>query len=176
MKHLAIAVIVFSLLTAPFAQAKTCFGISCNYIDAASNSNFQASPWDTNWSASGASSVIEGCFGTVAAEIGPGDTLTRGPFTVDNTYTNGFALQFRLQLPNDTDSAFDQLAVTVTDNTTSTSEVFYYNGNTFTSNCNIRVIPLVNDYSNHSVTVSFTGGGLTSHPWHLDDVGFFAYW
>lgn len=176
MKHLAIAVIVFSLLTAPLAQAKTCFGISCNYIDAASNSNFQASPWDTNWSAGGASSVTEGCFGTVAAEIGPGDTLTRDQFYVDNTYTNGFALQFRLQLPNDTDSAFDQLAVTVTNDDTNVSEVFYYNGNTFTSNCNIRVIQLSNDYSLHNVTVSFTGGGLTSHPWHLDDVGFFAYW
>lgn len=176
MKTLSIAVLVFALLVTPVVEAKTCFGISCNYIDAASNSNFQASPWDTNWTAGGASSVTEGCYGTTAAEIGPGDTLTRDQFYVDNNYTNGFTLQFRLQLPNDTDSAYDQLVVTVTNDDTSVSETFYYNGNTFTSGCGIRTIQLANNYSYHNVTVSFSGSGLTAHPWHVDDVGFFAYW
>jgi hypothetical protein len=176
MKKLSVVLLALTLLVTPYAQAKTCFGISCNYIDAASNSGFQATPWDLYWTAGGASPVTETCYSTTAAEIGAGDVLTRDQFYVDNNYTNGFSLQFRLQLPGDTNSAYDQLVVRVKNDDTNVSEVFYFNGNSFTSACGKQIITLSNNYSYHNVTVSFQGSGLTAHPWHVDDVAFFAYY
>jgi len=173
MKKVSLVLLALTVFVTPYAQAKTCFGISCNYID--TNSGFQSSPPYTNWTVSGVSFVTEtSCYGTIVAEIGATDSVSRS-FYVDDTYS-GFSLQFRLFLPIDTNSAYDQLVVTVTNNDTSVSEAFYYNGNTYTTQCGKRVLDLANDYSNSDVTVTFYGSGLTAHPWQIDDVGFYAYY
>lgn len=173
MKKVALVLFALTVLFTSYAQAKTCFGISCNYID--TNAGFEANPCDTNWTFSGVSCVTEtSCYNTTVPDIGPTDSVSRS-FYVDNTYSS-FSLQFRLFLPNDTNSAYDQLVVTVTNDDTSVSEVFYYNGNTYNTQCGKRVITLANDYSNSDVTVTFYGSGLTAHPWQIDDVGFFAYY
>jgi hypothetical protein len=173
MKKVSLVLLALVALATPYAQAKTCFGISCNYID--TNSGFQSSPSDTDWTVSGVSFVTEtSCYSTTVPEIGATDSVSRS-FYVDDTYSS-FSLQFRLFLPNDTNSAYDQLVVTVTNDDTSVSEVFYYNGNTYNTQCGKRVISLSNDYSNSNVTVTFYGSGLTAHPWQIDDVGFYAYY
>ena len=172
MKKVSLVLLALTALVTPYAQAKTCFGgFSCNYID--TNSGFQSSPPYTDWTASGVSFVTEtSCYSTIAAEIGPTDSVSRS-FYVDDTYSN-FALQFRLFLPTDPNSAYDQLVVSVTNNDTSVTEAFYYNGNTYNTQCGQRVLDLANDYSNSHVTVTFYGSGLTANPWQIDDVGFFA--
>jgi hypothetical protein len=173
MKKIFLILLTLTLLVTPHAQAKTCFGISCNYID--TNYGFQSSPAYTDWNVSGVSFVTEtSCYSTIVAEIGATDSVSRS-FYVDNTYS-AFTLQFRLFLPTDPNSAYDQLVVTVTNNDTSVSESFYYNGNTYNTQCGQRVLNLANDYSNSDVTVTFYGSGLTAHPWQIDDVGFFAYY
>ena len=173
MKKVLLVLLVLTVLVTPYAQAKTCFGgFSCNYID--TNSGFQSSPPSTNWTVSGVSFVTEtSCYNTTAAEFSATDSLSRS-FYVDDTYTGGFVLQFRLFLPTDPNSAYDQLVVTVTNDDTSVSEVFYYNGNTYNTQCGSRVITLNNNYSYSDVTVTFYASGLTANPWQVDDVGFFA--
>ena len=173
MKKVSLVLLALTILFAPSAQAKVCFGISCNYIT--TNSGFQSNPPSTSWTVSGVSFVTEtSCYNTIVAEIGATDSLSRS-FYVDDTYSRS-SLQFRLFLPIDPDSAYDQLVVTVTNNDTSVSEVFYYNGNTYNTQCGKRVLNLTNDYSNSNVTVTFYGSGLTAHPWQVDDVGFYAYY
>lgn len=172
MKKVALVLVALIPFVTPYAQAKTCFGISCNYID--TNSAFEVSPPDTDWTVDGASFVTEtSCYNTTVAQIGPSDSISIS-FYVDSTYSD-FSLQFRLFLPIDPNSAYDQLVVTVRNNDTNVSEAFYYNGNTYNTQCGKLALDLSNDYSNSEVTVTFYGSGLTAHPWQIDNVGFFAY-
>lgn len=182
MKTLTVAALVFALLVVPNAEAKTCFGYSCNYIDAADNNHF--SDGCDDWTCSSVSIVTSTTCsnGSNVAQIGNYAVLTRGPFTVDNTYTNAyqigqttFKLTFKLQLPGDTDNFYDELTVKVRDNTTGAEETTVFHGSS-TAACSSQTIWLSNNYSNHSVTVTFTGGSLISHPWQVDDVNFFAYY
>jgi hypothetical protein len=85
MKKVFLVLLVLTVLVTPYAQAKTCFGISCNYID--TNAGFQSSPPDTSWTASGVSFVTEtSCYNTTACEIGATDSVSRS-FYVDGSAT-----------------------------------------------------------------------------------------
>lgn len=173
MKKFSIAVLVLCLLVTPYAHAKTCFGISCNYID--TNSGFQSNPPGLYWSYYNVTFPTEtSCYNSVVAQI-PSQGWIGRSFYVDNSYSS-FNVQFRLYLPGDTNSAYDQMTLTVTNDDTGVSEVFYFNGNTINTQCGKRVISLSNDYSYHNVTVKFYTSTLTAHPWQIDDVGFFAYY
>jgi hypothetical protein len=114
------------------------------------------------------------CYGSYVAALDNGEAIWRFPY-VDATYSS-FKLQFRAYLPGDTNNFYDELKVTVKNNATQVTETMYLHGNSYDTHCGYNSFYLSNDYSNANVTVTFQSGGLSSHVWQVEDVGFFAYY
>jgi hypothetical protein len=159
------------LLVAPYAQAKTCFGISCNYIDAATNSHFGSGL--SYWNTGGASVATGNCYSSNMAVLNPGEWLERDQFEVDDVYTS-YKVQFRAWLVNDNDNFYDELKVRVTNDDTGVYEEWVLHGSNYTNHCGYNTFNLNNDYDGANVTVKFTSGNFTLKDWQIDDVGFFA--
>ena len=174
MKTICTVLLALSVLLTPLAQAKTCSGTWCNYID--TNDGFESG--GANWSYWGVSFPLETtCYSNNhAAEMQNTEWIQRPYWNVDNTYSS-FNLQFRAFLPGDSDNYYDELKITVTNLTTNVSEIFYLHGSSYNgAQCGKNVIPLANNYSNADVTVKFQSGTFSSHNWQIDDVGFFAFY
>lgn len=178
MKKIHLLLLALAVLAVPFAaQAKTCAGTSCNYIDAATNSGFEFTPnHGQYWTyGSGISFVPQSaCSAGYVAQIGTGSAIWRFPY-VDASYSS-YKLQFKAFLPGDTNNYYDELKVTVKNNATQVTETMYLHGSSFDSSCSYIDFYLSNDYDLANVTVTFESGGLSSHYWQIDDVGFFAYY
>jgi hypothetical protein len=170
-KIYSVFVAVLLLLT-PYAQAKTCAGNSCNYIDNSTNSDFSSGL--TGWTTGGASIATEACYSSNAAELQNTEYLSQSLY-VDGTYSS-FKLTFRAFLPGDTDNFYDELKVRVTNTDTGVYEEQVLHGSSYTSHCGSNSFYLANNYSNAHVTVKFSSGSLSSHVWQIDDVGFWAYY
>jgi hypothetical protein len=177
MRKVSAVLFALAVLITPYADAKTCAGISCNYIDAATNSGFENTPnhgqsWNYD---AGVTFVTENsCYNTYVAALDNGEAIWRFPY-VDDTYSS-FKVQFRAFLPGDTNNFYDELKVTVKNNATQVTETMYLHGNSYDTQCGFVNFYLSNDYSNANVTVTFESGSLSSHVWQIDDVGFFAYY
>jgi hypothetical protein len=176
MKKIYLVLLALVVLATPYAEAKTCYGISCNYIDAATNSGFDNATHGQYWTYdSGVTFVTENsCYSSYVAALDNGEAIWRFPY-VDATYSS-FKLSFRAYLPGDTNNFYDELKITVKDNSTNVTETMYLHGNSYDTQCGYINFYLSNNYSNHNVTVTFQSGGLSSHVWQIDDVGFFAYY
>lgn len=176
MKKIYLVMLALVVLVTPYAEAKTCYGISCNYIDAATNSGFENATHGQYWTYdSGVTFVTENsCYSSYVAALDNGEAIWRFPY-VDATYSS-FKLSFRAYLPGDTNNFYDELKITVKDNSTNVTETMYLHGNSYDTQCGYINFYLSNNYSNHNVTVTFQSGGLSSHVWQIDDVGFFAYY
>jgi hypothetical protein len=177
MKKIYVVLLALTLLVTPYAQAKTCFGISCNYIDAATNSGFEQSPPDNYWGQSGGvsfpSATCNGYSSTVA-QMDNTEWVSR-TFYVDNTYSS-FKVQLRAYLPGDNNNFYDELRIRVTNDDTGYSELHTLNGSSYTSHCGYNNFNLSGNYSNSWVTVRISSGNFSLLDWQIDDVGFFAYY
>ena len=184
MKSVSLAVLGLALLVlaAPVAEAKTCFGLTCNYID--TNQFFTNNC--TDWSCPGPTYFPSFPNATTCGnsskvcQIGNYAVLERN-FEVDDTFTNSngvglttFKLEFDLYLPNDSDNYYDELTVTVRNEDTGIEETRVFRGSNSPACQNVDWW-LNNDYSNAEVTVTFEGGSLILHPWQIDGVSFWAY-
>jgi hypothetical protein len=170
-----IFLIVAVLLTLPYsAQAQTCFHYSCEYI---MDGDFEGSH---SWSSAGGNGVtyatitdpcLSGSVSTKVAELQNTESITR---TFSTAAHSQWELEFNLYLQNDTENWYDQLKVTVKNNTTNQTETFYFHGDTYNSSCTKRVLTLTKDYDNASVTVKFENSYLATGTWQIDNVGFWG--
>lgn len=174
MKKTIFALVALVVLAVPFsAQAQSCSGLSCDYI-----SDGAFTQEDTYWTRSSGATwgYVAGCLWgnptTTVAEPRAGGTVSQS-FYVNGSYTS-YAMRFVAFLQNDTNTAYDQLSVSVYNHTTGQTEVMYLNGNTYNGSCTYNTWTLSNDYDNDWVTVTFTVGGLSSGLWQVDDVAWFA--
>lgn len=158
------------LLVVPYAEAKTCSGISCNYIDAATNSGFSSGL--SYWTTGGATVVTGSCFSSNMAQLDNTDYVQRS-FNVDDSYTS-YKVVFRAYLPGDNDNFYDELKVRVTNDDTGAYEEYVLHGSSYTNNCNYNTFYLSNDYDGANVTVKISSGNFSLLDWQIDDVGFFA--
>jgi hypothetical protein len=174
MKKIYVVLVALVVLVTPYAEAKTCAGNSCNYIDAATNSGFSSG--GSNWSYDAGVSFATGsaCSTGNVAQLQNYEAIWRFPY-VDASYSS-FKLSFKAYLPGDTNNFYDELKVTVKNNSTQVTETMYLHGNSWDTSCSAYEWYLNNDYSNVNVTVTFEAGGLSSHTWEIDDVGFWAYY
>jgi hypothetical protein len=171
MKKIFSVLVAVVLFVVPYAEAKTCFGISCNYIDAATNNHFGSG--FNYWTNNGATIANPGsCYGSAMASVGPGDSIERS-FYVDNAYTS-YKVQFRAWLVDDNDNFYDELRIRVTNNDTGAYEQYSLHGSSFTNHCNNITFNLSNDYDYANVTVKVYTGNFTIRTWQVDDVSFFA--
>jgi hypothetical protein len=170
MKKLFSVFVAMVLFVVPYAQAKTCFGVSCNYIDGATNSGFEQGL--SYWTTGGATVATGSCYSSNMAVFDNGDYVSRS-FYVDNTYTS-YKVIFRAYLPGDNDNFYDELKVRVTNNDTGAYEEYTLHGSSYTNSCNYITFNLSNDYDYANVTVKITSGNFSLLDWQVDDVGFFA--
>lgn len=175
MKKIFIVLLALTALVSPYAQAKTCSGSSCNYIDV--NGDFQSSPASSHWSPdTGVLFIGEGlCYYTTVADIPPGKGIDRETFYVDGNFSS-FQVQFRAFLPVDINSVYDELRVIVTNTDTGVSEVLTMNSYNSSQSCSKRTFSLSRNYSHAHVKVRFEIGGLAQYGWQIDDVTFFAFY
>ena len=176
MKKISVVLLALVALVAPYAEAKTCYGTSCNYID--TNAGFQNPNPGDNWSKDPGVTFPSAtwCLNTsVVASLDNTEAIWRFPF-VDDSYSD-FKLRFRAYLVDDTDNFYDELKITVKNRDTGISETMTLHGSSF-DNCEQDFInfELDNDYSYSDVTVTFESGTFSSHAWQIDDVSFFAYY
>jgi len=167
-------VLVMILALTPFAEAKTCYINECNYITNGGFASGSLSSWTTGGGGT-VTTVNDPCYGSKAAQLGNTQWIQQSMY-VDDTYTGGFSLQFKLYLNNDTNNFYDQLTIRVTNNDTGVSETFYIHGNSFSTNCSgaTQVINLSNDYSLHNTTVRFENAYLATGTYLIDDVALWA--
>ncbi|HEX7150049.1 MAG TPA: hypothetical protein VF618_01080 [Thermoanaerobaculia bacterium] len=169
--------IVAVLLTIPYAaEAQVCFHYSCEYIE---DGHFEGTH---GWGSGGGNGVTFATISdpcahvstprnTTVAELQNTEYITR-TFTTD-AHTD-WDLEFNLFIVNDTENWYDQLKVTVKNNTTNQTETFYFHGNNTNSSCTKKVLNLANDYDNASVTVKFENSYLATATWQIDNVGFWG--
>lgn len=176
MKKIFTVLFALAVLVTPYAEAKTCYGISCNYIDAATNSGFENSNPGAYWNYdSGVTFPTESsCYNSHVAQLDNGEAIWRFPL-VDAAYSS-YKLQFRAYLPGDTNNFYDELKVTVTNRDTGISETMTLHGSSYDTHCGYNTFYLSNDYDYADVTVTFESGTFSNHVWQIDDVGFFAYY
>ncbi len=174
MKKIFVVLFALAVLITPYAEAKTCYGISCNYIDAATNSGFASDGAYWSYDAGVTFPTETSCYSSKVAALDNGEAIWRFPY-VDATYSS-FKLSFRAYLPGDTGNFYDELKVTVKNRDTGVSETMYLHGNSYDTHCGYNNFYLSNNYSNANVLVTFESGGLSSHVWQIEDVGFFAYY
>lgn len=172
MKTIFSVLVAALLLVAPFAEAKTCFGISCNYIDAATNNHFGSG--FAYWTTGGSPAIANpgNCYGSAMAELDNTEYVERS-FYVDNAYTS-YKVQFRAWLVNDNDNFYDELKVRVTNNDTGAYEQYTLHGSSYVNQCGNITFNLSNDYDYANVTVRVSSGNFSIRKWQIDDVSFFA--
>jgi hypothetical protein len=171
MKKIFSVLVAVVLFVVPYAEAKTCFGISCNYIDAATNNHFGSG--FNYWTNNGATIANPGvCYSSPMAAFSAGANISRG-FYVDNAYTS-YKVTFRAWLVNDNDNFYDELKVRVTNNDTGAYEQYTLHGSSYTNSCNSITFNLSNDYDYANVTVKISSGNFSIREWQVDDVSFFA--
>ena len=176
MKKLYAVLIVVVLVVTPVAQAKSCILNGCQYV---TNATFSSSGLD--WTTGGGNGVTfpnaSQC-GTTTNKVAHLDNTEyiEQSFYVDDTYTE-FHINFDLYHLNDSNNWYDQLKITVRNDDTSASEVFYIRGSSFTTNCSSlqQNFILANDYSNANVTVKFEVAYLALGQFEIDNVGFWAF-
>lgn len=186
MKSVSLGVLGLALLVlvTPAAEAKTCFGFTCNYIDTnqgfSNNCNDWSCPGPTYFPSFPNATTCSNS--SKVAQIGNYAVLKRS-FEVDDTFANSysigdtpFRLEFELLLPGDSNNFYDELTVTVRNDDTGIEETRVYRGTNSDSCQTIDDFWLENDYSEANVTVTFRGGGLLLHPWQIDDVSFWAHY
>ena len=172
MRKIFSVLVAVLLLVAPYAQAKTCTGISCNFID--TNAGFDSGL--TDWTTGGVTVNTGSCYSSAMAHFVPGPPgrwLQRDQFEVDTAYAS-YKLVFRAWLVNDNNNFYDELKVRVTNDDTGAYEEWVLHGSTYTNHCDFNTFYLSNDYDNARVTVKFYIGNFTIRTWQIDDVGFFA--
>lgn len=169
MRKLFAVVFALSLLFTPHADAKICYGISCNYID----TNWSFSSGFADWGVIGSPTTATGnCYSSTMAIFDNTEGVSR-QFYVDNAYTS-YKVQFRAWLVGDADNFYDELRIRVTNNTTGYSELHTLHGSSYTNHCGNNVIYLSGDYDYANVTVTFTSGNFSIRQWQIDDPAFFA--
>jgi hypothetical protein len=176
MKKIFVALLALAVLVTPYAEAKTCVGTTCNYIDAATNSGFDNASHGAYWSYdSGVTFVTENICsgGSYVAALDNGEAIWRFPY-IDAAYSS-YKLSFKAYLPGDTNNFYDELKITVKNNSTQVTETMYLHGNSYNTSCSAVEFYLSNDYDYVNTTVVFESGGLSSHVWQIEDVGFWAY-
>jgi hypothetical protein len=172
MRKIFIVFVAVLLLVTPYAQAKTCAGFTCNYID--TNSGFESGL--TSWTTGGVTVATGNCYSSNMANFIPGPPgrwLQRDQFQVDDTFTS-YKLVYRAWLVNDANNFYDELKVRVTNDDTGVYEEQVLHGSNYTNACGSNEFNLVNDYDGARVTVKFIMGNFTIRTWQVDDVGFFA--
>lgn len=173
--YAAFLVFVFVVVT-PVAQAKSCILNGCQYV---SNATFSSD--GLYWTTGGGNGVTfpyaSQC-GTTTNKVAHLDNTEyiEQSFYVDDTYVE-FSLNFNLWHLNDTNNFYDQLRITVTNDDTNVSEVFYIRGSSFTTNCSSlqQNYNLANDYSNANVTVKFDVSYSSLGQYEIDNVGFWGF-
>ena len=166
MKSVRLALIAVVILAVP-VTASACLFSACDYI---TNGTFTNN--GTGWNTGGASFVNgTGCSTSKMAELAPGEYI-------EQTFTPGahssWELLYRAFIVNDTDNYYDQLMITVTNNSTSQVEAFNLRGSSYTSSCTYLSHILSNDYDNVSVTVRFEVQSLGTSSWRIDNVAFWG--
>jgi hypothetical protein len=169
LKKINVALLVLTLLITPYAQAKYCYGFSCNYIE---NGGFGSN--GLYWSyANGVTFPTENvCYGSTVAELENTEWIQQ-QFYVDDTFSS-FSVNFRTYLINDTNNFYDQLKVIVTNLDTNVSETYQLNGSSYNTTCNLHTFNLSNNYSNANVMVRFEVAYLSLGKYQIDDVAFWA--
>jgi hypothetical protein len=174
MKKIFVVLVALTLLVTPYAQAKTCSGGVCNYID--TNPSFETSPsHGTSWSYDPGVTFVQeyACTsGSWVASLDNGEAIWRFPY-IDAAYSN-FKLTFKAYLPGSTNNFYDELKVTVKNNSTQVTETYYVHGNS-APGCTLVNFVLANDYDYTNTTVVFESGGFSTHAWQIDDVSFLAW-
>lgn len=159
-----VAAIALAVLMLPTSAHATTY----NHI---TNGNFSSNL--TGWSSTGTIATVGICGGGSSKRV----QLDPGEY-VEQTFT---ASQFSLweltatyHLINDTDNYYDQLTMSVTNNSTSVTEGFYLRGSTWTNCGGGTTSTMSNDYDNISVTVRFEVSSLSTSGWYIDNVGFWG--
>jgi hypothetical protein len=174
MKKVYLVLFALAVLVTPYAEAKTCYGISCNYIDAATNSGFASNGAYWTYDPGVTFPTETSCYSSKVAELDNGEAIWRFPL-IDAAYSS-YKLSFRAYLPGDTNNFYDELTVTVTNRDTGVSESMVLHGSSYDTHCASNQFYLANDYDYADVTVTFESGGFSNHKWQIDDVGFWAYY
>ncbi len=175
MKKFYVIFLALSVVMTPVVQAKSCILNGCQYI---TNATFSSG--GTGWTSGGGNGVsfptVNSCGATNTSAQLDNTEYIQQSFYVDDTYVE-FHLNFDLYLLNDSDEWYDQLKVTVTDNTTNATETFYFHGSSFDDDCTSPQVSfqLSNNYSLHNVTVKFENSYLALGSWQIDNVGFWGF-
>lgn len=177
MKKLFVVLFALAVLITPYAEAKTCVGGTCNYIDAATNSGFDASNHGQYWAYDPGVTFVSpsACANNTSyvAQLDNTEAIWRFPY-IDASYSS-YKISFKAYLPGDTNNFYDELKITVRNNTTMVTETMYLHGSSF-DNCDPTIEwYLSNDYDLDNTVVVFESGSFSSHAWQIDDVGFWAY-
>jgi len=169
MKARYLVAVALAVLVMPFSAQATCILNSCII-----NEDPDFSDAGMYWTESGNVTYgnITTCSGTSArVRIDPGQSISQ-------TFTPGSNFDYNLLLDaflvNDTDNFYDQLTVTVRNNSTNVSEVFYERGSAWTNCSSTFSKDLTNDYDNVSVTVTVAVSSLSTSGWYLDNVAFWG--
>lgn len=175
MKKIYVIFLALAVVVTPMAQAKSCILNGCQYI---TNTTFSGG--GTGWTTGGGNGVsypsTNACGASNTSAQLDNTEYMQQSFYVDDTYVE-FHLSFDLYLLNDDDNWYDQLKVTVTDNSTNATETFYFHGSSFDHNCSSPQVSfqLSNNYSLHNTTVKFENAYLALGSYQIDNVGFWGF-
>ena len=169
MKVRNLVAVMLAVLVMPFSAQASCIGSSCII-----NLDPDFSDAGTYWTENGNVTYgnITTCSGTSArVRLDPGESISQ-------TFTPGSNFDYNLLLDafliNDTDNFYDQLTITVRNNSTSVSEVFYLRGSSWTNCSSSFSQDFANDYDNVSVTVTLEVQSLSTSGWYLDNIAFWG--
>jgi hypothetical protein len=177
MKKIFVVLLALAAVIAPYAQAKTCTGTYCNYID--TNPGFEDTPshgyrWSYVAGVTFAPTSVCPSNSSYVAQLENTEEIWRFPF-IDAAYSS-YKLTFDVYLPGDTNNFYDELTISVKNNTTQITETMTLHGSSF-DNCQGTVeFPLNNDYDYDNTTVVFSSGTFSNHVWQIDNVSFLAYY
>lgn len=156
---------VLAVFILPLSAQAGCVINSCNLI---TDGDFSSGGlyWDESGNVTYGN--ITTCSGTSArVRIDPGQSISQ-------TFTSGgnfdYELLFDGWLVNDTDNYYDQLTITVRNNDSGVSEVFYRRGSAWTNCTDTFSENLANDYDGASVTVTLAVSSLSTSGWYIDNV------
>lgn len=100
------------------------------------------------------------------ALLDPGESISQ---TFEAGVWDQYDLLFNAWLVNDTENFYDQLTITVRNESTQVSEVFYFRGTTWTNCSSSFSQTLQNDYDNVDITLTFEVSSLASSGWYIDN-------
>ncbi len=105
------------------------------------------------------------------ALLEPGESISQ---TFETGEFNQYDLLFNAWLVSDTNNFYDQLTITVRNESTNATEVFYARGTTWTNCSSSFSQTLQNDYDNVNVTVTFEVSGTSMSGWYIDNAAFWG--